>query len=70
MKLNYKVKQKKNNSTEIVTHLLLTPPYIYKHMYLYNTLYNAKSDKRSAKCSNFKEDDRALPLEKLLLCVP
>ena len=31
---------------------------------------NAESPKRSAKGSNFKEDDRGLPLLKLLLFAP
>ena len=30
-------------------------------------LCNSESQKKSAKCYNFKEDDRALPLLKLLL---
>ena len=57
MKFALKIKTKKDKSTEIVPSLLLTPPNICAWR-----MCNAESQKRSAKGSDFKEEDRALPL--------
>ena len=57
MKFALKSKTKKDKSTEIVPSLLLTPPNICALR-----MCNAESQKRSAKGSDFKEEDRALPL--------
>ena len=51
----------KDKSTEIFPPLLLKPTVCALRM------CNVKGQKRSAKGSNFKEDDRDLPLLELLL---
>ena len=62
MKFVLKSKTNKDKSTEIRIPLLLKP-----NLYEYMRTCNAESQKRSAKGSNFKEDDRPLPLQVLLL---
>ena len=54
MKLVIQSKRNRDISTEIVPPLLLEPTYGF--------ISEAENQKRSAKGSNFKEDDRALPL--------
>ena len=61
MKYLLQSKKDKDKSTEIFPPLLLKP--IYKYM----RTCNAEGPKRSAKGSNFKEDDRAEPLSVLFL---
>ena len=56
-----KSKTNKDQSAEIYPSLLLKQPY---------KCANTESKKRSAEGSNFKEDDRALPLWELLLHDP
>ena len=56
MQFDVKSKSNKGKSAEIVPPLLLTQPYGYMGM------CNVESQKRSAKGSNFKEENRAFPL--------